>query len=95
MARTLTVDWPARAQLLAARFWPGTSTLVLRKAEIVPDLVTAGLDSVGVRVPAHPVALALIRRAGVPSRLRVAKTALWKFPPTTAPLMSATVWAIR
>jgi L-threonylcarbamoyladenylate synthase len=66
MARTLTADWPERAQRLAARFWPGPLTLVLRKAAIVPDLVTAGLDSVGVRVPAHPVALELIKRARVP-----------------------------
>ncbi len=66
MARTLTADWPERAQKLAKRFWPGPLTLVLKKAEVVPDVVTAGLDSVGVRVPAHPVALELIRRAGVP-----------------------------
>jgi L-threonylcarbamoyladenylate synthase len=66
MARTLTADWPEMAHLLAVRFWPGPLTLVLKKAEIVPDLVTAGLDSVGVRVPHHPVALELIRRAGVP-----------------------------
>jgi L-threonylcarbamoyladenylate synthase len=66
MARTLTADWPDRAHLLATRFWPGPLTLVLKKAAIVPDLVTAGLDSVGVRVPAHAVALELIRRAGVP-----------------------------
>jgi L-threonylcarbamoyladenylate synthase len=66
MARTLVVDWPERAQQLAARFWPGPLTLVLKKAEIVPDLVTAGLSSVGVRVPAHKIALELIQRAGVP-----------------------------
>jgi L-threonylcarbamoyladenylate synthase len=66
MARTLTADWPERAHQLAARFWPGALTLVLKKAEIVPDVVTAGLDSVGIRVPAHPVALELIKRAGVP-----------------------------
>ena len=66
MARTVTAEWPEIAQKLAARFWPGPLTLVLKKAEIVPDLVTAGLNSVGVRAPAHPVALDLIRRAGVP-----------------------------
>ncbi len=66
MARTLTADWPERAQRLAKRFWPGPLTLVLKKAEVVPDVVTAGLDSVGIRVPSHPVALELIRRAGVP-----------------------------
>ncbi len=66
MARTLAAEWPEKAHTLAKRFWPGPLTLVLKKAEIVPDVVTAGLDSVGIRVPAHPVALELIRRAGVP-----------------------------
>jgi L-threonylcarbamoyladenylate synthase len=66
MARTLTADWPERAHRLTARFWPGPLTLVLKKAGIVPDLVTAGLDSVAVRMPNHRVALALIERAGVP-----------------------------
>lgn len=54
------------ARRLAARFWPGPLTLVLKKAAVVPELVTASLDSVGVRVPSHPVALELIRRAGLP-----------------------------
>jgi len=66
MARSVTSEWPALAQILAAHFWPGPLTLVIKKAGIVPDLVTAGLDSVGVRMPSHPVALDLIRRAGVP-----------------------------
>ena len=66
MARTITAEWPDRAQLLAKKFWPGPLTLVLKKAEAIPDLVTAGLPSVGVRIPAHPLALALIRHAGVP-----------------------------
>ncbi len=56
----------ARAQLLMEHFWPGPLTLVLPKAERIPDAVTAGLPSVGVRLPAHPVAQALIREAGVP-----------------------------
>ncbi|HLH05565.1 MAG TPA: L-threonylcarbamoyladenylate synthase [Bryobacteraceae bacterium] len=66
MARSLVLEWPALAETLASCFWPGPLTIVLRKAENVPDLVTAGLDSVGIRIPAHPVALALIRAAGVP-----------------------------
>jgi L-threonylcarbamoyladenylate synthase len=66
MARTIAAEWPKRAQLLAQKFWPGPLTLVLKKAEAIPDLVTAGLPSVGVRVPAHPVAAALFRRAGIP-----------------------------
>jgi L-threonylcarbamoyladenylate synthase len=66
MARTVSAEWPTTAQRLAKQFWPGPLTLVLKKAAIVPDLVTAGLDSVGVRTPSHPMALELIRRAGVP-----------------------------
>lgn len=54
-------DVDSRALALMERFWPGPLTLVLQKKPIVPDLVTAGLDSVAIRVPAHPVALALLR----------------------------------
>jgi len=56
----------ARARRLAERFWPGPLTLVLPRRSEVPDIVTAGLDTVAVRVPAHPAARALIRHAGVP-----------------------------
>lgn len=65
-ARALVTDWPERAARLAARFWPGPLTLVLPRREVVPDVVTAGGMTVGIRVPSHPVALALIRAAGVP-----------------------------
>lgn len=51
---------------LARRFWPGPLTLVLPRSAAVPDEITAGLDTVAIRVPAHPVAQALIRAAGVP-----------------------------
>ncbi len=57
---------PQSARALAARFWPGPLTLVLPKRPEVPDEVTAGLDTVAVRQPSHPVAAALIRAAGVP-----------------------------
>ncbi|HLJ45019.1 MAG TPA: L-threonylcarbamoyladenylate synthase [Bryobacteraceae bacterium] len=66
MARGLVVDWPERAAALAERFWPGPLTLVLPKSPCVPDRVTAGLPTVGIRMPQHPVALDLIRAAGVP-----------------------------
>jgi L-threonylcarbamoyladenylate synthase len=66
MAQRVTREWPLQADALARRFWPGALTLVLRKRSDVPDRVTAGLQTVGVRVPAHPVALELIRAAGVP-----------------------------
>ena len=66
MARALTAAWPALAETLARRFWPGPLTIVLKKAAIVPDVVTANLDSVGIRMPRHEVALKLIQQAGVP-----------------------------
>jgi len=57
---------PAQAENLARRFWPGPLTLVVPKSRHVPDEVTAGLSTVAVRVPLHPVARALIEAAGVP-----------------------------
>ncbi len=59
-------DVPETARELARRFWPGPLTLVLRKKELVPDLATSGLPNVAVRVPAHPVAQALLRAFGGP-----------------------------
>src|SRR5271166_2979112 len=66
MARDLVRAWPERAEKLARKFWPGPLTLVLPKQPHVPDRLTAGLDTVGVRMPAHPIAQELIARAGVP-----------------------------
>jgi L-threonylcarbamoyladenylate synthase len=57
---------PDNARRLIDRFWPGPLTLVLPKTSLVPDIVTAGLPSVGVRMPAHPSALNLLARAGTP-----------------------------
>jgi L-threonylcarbamoyladenylate synthase len=65
-ARALASVWPVEAERLAAAFWPGPLTLVLPKHDSVPDSVTAGLPSVALRVPAHPVAHALLRAAGIP-----------------------------
>ena len=65
-ARPLLAVVPAHAQPLAARFWPGPLTLVVPRSAAVPDEVTAGLDTVAIRVPAHPVARALIDAAGIP-----------------------------
>lgn len=58
------LDVPVLAHTFAARFWPGPLTLVLRRAEGVLDEVTGGQHTVGLRVPSHPVALALIRASG-------------------------------
>lgn len=65
-ASRCVTSWPESAQTLAQRFWPGPLTIVLPKHRSIPEIVTAGLGTVGVRVPSHPVALALIRAAGVP-----------------------------
>lgn len=65
-ARPLVADWPETAQRLSDRFWPGSLTLVLTKSKQIPEVVTAGGPTVAVRVPNHPVALALIRGAGLP-----------------------------
>lgn len=66
MAKKLTRNWPETAQALAEKFWPGPLTLVVEKTPEIPDIVTAGLPTAGLRMPAHPMALALIREAGVP-----------------------------
>jgi L-threonylcarbamoyladenylate synthase len=55
-----------RVDALARRFWPGPLTLVLPKAAALPEIVTAGLDSAGIRVPGHDAARALIAAAGTP-----------------------------
>lgn len=65
-ARELVQDWSSDAEALARDFWPGPLTLVLRKRASVPDAVTAGLPAIAVRVPRHPVALALLEAARVP-----------------------------
>jgi L-threonylcarbamoyladenylate synthase len=66
MAQGLAREWPERAEKLARIFWPGPLTLVLPKKPHVPDRLTAGLDTVGIRMPANPIAQELIREAGVP-----------------------------
>ncbi len=59
------VDIPPVAYVLARKFWPGPLTMILKRQPSVPDETTAGLDTVGVRCPNHPVTLAIIREAGM------------------------------
>ena len=66
MAQAVVAEWPQNAELLARRFWPGPLTLVLKKQAAVPGLVTAGLNTVGIRMPSNPIAQALIAAAEVP-----------------------------
>ena len=72
---------PDDAWALAEAFWPGPLTLILKRAASVPDCVTGGQDTVGIRVPAHPVALELLRvfAAKNPSRGGVAAPSANKF----------------
>jgi L-threonylcarbamoyladenylate synthase len=65
-ARGLVREWPEAAERLAAAFWPGPLTMLLRRAEAIPAICTAGREKVGLRLPSHPVARALIAAAGVP-----------------------------
>jgi L-threonylcarbamoyladenylate synthase len=76
-------EWPPLADALARAFWPGPLTIVVPKQPVVPDLVTAGLDSVAVRAPAHPVAMALLRAAALPVAAPSANRFM-RLSPTTA-----------
>ena len=66
MAQTLMTDVTEMFDRLQREFWPGPLTLLVRKNGSVPDIVTAGRANVGLRMPAHPTAQALIRSAGLP-----------------------------
>jgi L-threonylcarbamoyladenylate synthase len=83
-ARAL-VEWSDAAEVLASAFWPGPLTLVLplRAGHGLSELVTAGLDTVGIRVPAHPLAQTLLTRAGVPVAAPSANPS-GRISPTTA-----------
>ncbi len=64
--KTLAAKIPVKAEKLMKKFWPGPLTFVLKKTEIVPDIVTAGLDSVAVRMPKNRIAKDLIKASGFP-----------------------------
>jgi L-threonylcarbamoyladenylate synthase len=74
---------PDAAHKLMVAYWPGPLTLLLPRTEAIPDAVTAGRPLVGVRMPAHPVAQALIQRAGIPVAAPSANT-FGHISPTTA-----------
>ena len=66
MAKRCVSTWPALAERLAKAFWPGPLTLVLPRARGIPEVVTAGGPTVGVRWPSHPFIQALIKACGFP-----------------------------
>ena len=63
---SLTTEFPKKAKQLAQKFWPGPLTLILPKSDRVPDIATSGLNSVGVRMPNHPLTLDLLRALPFP-----------------------------
>lgn len=66
MARGCAAEWPVVAEKLVAAFWPGPLTIVLPRSEKIPDAVTAGGNTVGIRWPSHPLIQAVIRECGFP-----------------------------
>lgn len=81
-------DAPEEAVALAERFWPGPLTLILPRAELIPSIVAAGGPTVGVRVPSHPVALALLTAAGVPVAAPSANRFMHTSPTTAAHVLA-------
>jgi len=79
----LTKNIDSRVSELADRFWPGPLTIVLPKSDLVPDIVTSGLPTVGIRVPDNPIALDLIRLSGCPISAPSANK-FGRISPTTA-----------
>lgn len=63
---TIVSEVPEKAKLLAKTFWPGSMTLVLKKQKNIPDMITAGKDTVAVRVPNHPLTLELLQKLPFP-----------------------------
>ncbi len=66
MAKHCARNWPELADKLSKAFWPGPLTLVLPRAKIIPEIVTAGGETVGIRWPCHPFIQAVIRECGFP-----------------------------
>ena len=62
----LVTEFPQKATVLADHFWPGPLTLILKKSDSIPDKITAGKDTVGVRIPNHPVTLELLKSLPFP-----------------------------
>lgn len=65
-AKSLTTHWSDTAQTVAQAFWPGPLTMILPKKELVTDMITSGLPTVGIRFPQHPLTQKLIKSLGVP-----------------------------
>lgn len=76
-AKKCVSSWPLSAEVLANQFWPGPLTLVLSKSSLIPDLVSSGLSTVGLRMPAHPLFIEILSHTGplaAPSANKFGKT---------------------
>lgn len=62
----LVIEKPSLWELLAHEFWPGPLTMIFKKSSMIPDEITAGLNTVAIRMPSHPIAIALIKASGLP-----------------------------
>ena len=84
---------PPQAKLLADAFWPGPLTMIVPKGDCIPDEVSCGLDTVGIRLPSHPMARALIHESGVPLAAPSANTSGRRPRPRRRTL--CTIWTAR
>lgn len=89
MATEVAAEIPRRARELIARYWPGPLTLILPARPGVPAALTAGTGTVGVRVPGHPLALALVRAAALPITAPSANPHGGRSPRTAAEVVAA------
>lgn len=87
----LVREVPDIAKLVMQKFWPGPISIILHKSKKVPDIISAGLDTVAIRMPSHPIAAAVIRAAGVPVAAPSANLS-GKPSPTNAAHVKADLW---
>jgi L-threonylcarbamoyladenylate synthase len=90
LARRCAAEWPEEAETLARAFWPGPLTLVLPRSKLIPDIVTAGGNTVGIRWPSHPIIQSVIQRCGFPLAAPSANPANM-ISPTTAEHVAQTM----
>ena len=90
----LTTEVPFAAIQLANAFWPGPLTMVFERSEVVPNAVTAGGSTVAVRMPSHPLALALIKECGFPLAAPSANRSGSPSPTTATHVMDDMKWLI-
>ena len=86
--QTLAAEIPPEARLLAEKFWPGPLTMILKRRPEVPDVVTAGLETVAIRFPVHPLAQKIIAAAGTPLAAPSANLSGSPSPTTAAHVMA-------